>query len=130
MLNYKVSATPVIVVLWLGAILLFGLAIGGCASLADLHEFEARARQNLEDFQSGTITKAEYLERDLEFKEELTDSTEARLADWSESMQNGPITGNPMVDLVIGSIPAVLGGGYLLNRSRDKKYKNGAAPLG
>ena len=110
-------------------IIALALALASCASLADLRDFEDAARRNLEDFKAGLITEEEFRERDLALKEELTDSTEERIEEWGKAIQEGPITGNPLIDLVIGSIPTVVGGGYLLNRQRDQRRRKRGEPV-
>ena len=40
------------------AIIALLLVLVSCASLSDLHDFEDRAKDNLESFQEGAITRA------------------------------------------------------------------------
>jgi len=106
------------------AFLLITLALlPACASISDLRDYQDRAEAALAEFRDGTITEEQYLAREADNRKQLTESTEDMVAAWAEKIQDGPITGQPLIDLMIGSLPAVLGGGYLLNQSRDRRRR-------
>jgi len=97
--------------------------LGGCASLADLREWEARSQQDLAEFKAGTITEEEYLQREANNRSELVNATEAKIDAVLGKVESGPITGNPLADLILGSAGAAAAAYFGVNKHRDTKRK-------
>lgn len=94
-----------------------------CASMADVRAFEERAQASLEEFLSGAITEEQYLEDQVEARAELREATEERIDDVLTGIETGPITGNPLADLVIGAAGSAAAAFFGINKVRDSRRR-------
>lgn len=113
-------------------ILALALLAASCVTAADLERRDAAlarwqdsAQQRLEQLQSGTITRAEYDRLAKEARGDLEGELKAVVETVKERTaaigEAGPITGNPLVDL-IGTVLLGAAGTYLgVNRARDHR---------
>jgi len=114
------------------------VAATGCLAPRDLEavkfaqlDFQKATLADLRRLENGVITRAEYDRRALELQNahdeeiervvvEVEERTEAVLA--AATNLTGPITGQPLVDLLLGLGVTGAGTYMAVNRARDKKY--------
>jgi hypothetical protein len=115
------------------AILMGALAMTSCVTSGDLERRDAalsvwqqQTQQSLADLQAGVITEEEYERRSDDAWDDLEDELTAIKEDVQARTQavaktlTGPITGNPLVDL-LGTVVVGAAGTYTaVNRARDK----------
>lgn len=87
-------------------------------------------------FEAGSITREEYMVERKAAAAALETYTEERVIQAKDEMKeelvkktSGPITGNPMIDSLIGAAGLVLGGGWQLNRMRDGRRRRRKEPV-
>ena len=79
-------------------------------------EYEAKIDQALEDYKGGVITHQEF----NQIREQEAENFRKEAAAAIKEQTQGPITGNPAIDALIGIAGTVAAGMYGLNRHRDK----------
>ena len=102
-------------IIWAAAIYIGACALSGCIG-PQWDEYEAKVDQLLEDYKGGVITHDEF--NDL--REQAAEDFRADAKEEIAAQTRGPITGNPLLDSLIGAAGLALGSVYGLNRHRNK----------